>query len=90
MKQRKFKDGMTVTELARVTNMAFNKVETRFQEMNHEMEAGFQKIHIDLSETERRLVDAINNVEVRRPEFDALKEDVEDLSGRVGILEKKS
>jgi hypothetical protein len=100
MRRKKFKDEMTIAELARTTNTAFNKVEIRFQEMRHEMQAGFQEVRRDfridlreverhILETEEHLLDAINGVEVRRPEFDALKGDVEDLSGRVGILEGK-
>jgi len=93
MRQKKFKDEMTVGELARMTNVAFVDLEVRFQEMHHEMQAGFQEIRrdfrVELRETEMRLLDAINGVEVRRPEFDALKNDVEDLSGRVEFLERK-
>lgn len=97
MKQKKLKENMTVVELARMTTIAFTDFEIRvragFQEMRHEMQAGFQEIRrdfqIDLRETESRLIDAINGIEVRRPEFDALKGDVEDLSGRVEFLEKE-
>ena len=94
MRQKKFKDDMTVVELARMTNTAFTEFEIRFQasikEMRYEMQSGFREIRIDFRETEKRLLNAINGTEVRRPEFDMLKCDVEDLSGRVGILEKKS
>ncbi len=77
---------MTVAELAQMTNIAFTDFEIRmqvgFQDLRHEIQIG-------LRETERRLIDAINGIEVRKPEFDALKNDIEDLSGRVGFLEKK-
>ena len=86
MGQEKIKDGMTIAELARMTNIAFTDLETR-------MQAGFIGVRRDIQGeihgVERRLIDAINGIEVRKPEFDALKNDIENLSGRVGFLEKK-
>jgi polyhydroxyalkanoate synthesis regulator phasin len=86
MEQEKFKNDMMVSELARMTNVAFIDLEVR-------MQTGFQKIrrdtHIEFHETERRLLDAINGIGVRKPEFEALRDDIESLSDRVNSLEKK-
>lgn len=85
---------MTVTELARMTNITFTNFEARmqigFQEVRREIQSDLRGVEGRPFETERRLIDAINGIEIRRPEFDAPKNDVEDLSGRVGFLEKKS
>jgi len=86
MGQEKVNNEMTVAELARMTNIAFTDLETR-------MQVGFIGVRRDIQGeihgVERRLIDAINGIEVRKPEFEALKNDIEDLSGRVGFLEKK-
>jgi len=91
MGQEKFKDDMTISELARMTNRAFIDLETRmqtgFQELRRDIHG---EIKIIIHETEERLLGGINGIEVHKPEFDALKNDVNDLADRVGILEKKS
>jgi hypothetical protein len=88
MRQKKIKIDMTVSELARITNTAFTEMETRFS-------AEFRDIRnqmatkTDLRETEERLLFAIDKTLVRKSDFDALKNDVADLSGRVTFLEKR-
>ncbi len=56
------------------------------------MQAGFQDVrrdlHVDFRKIGERLLDAINGIEVRRPEFDAFKNDVEDFSGLIYFFGK--
>jgi hypothetical protein len=94
MSKRKTDKDMTVMELARITNRAFGDLEIRFDGIDEQFRdirselRGFATKR-DLHETEGRLLAAIGGVEVKRPEFDALKNDVTDLSGRVTFLEKR-
>ena len=93
MLRKKTQKDMSVMDLARITNRSFGDLEIRFDAIDEQ----FRDIRVemrgfstkrDLQETEDRLLAAINGVEIKRLEFDALKNDVADLSGRVATIEK--
>jgi hypothetical protein len=88
---------ITLEELARLTQEGFKAVDSRFAAVDASFEAVDAKLarleskmatKSDLRESEERLLQAISGNEVRRPDFEALQHDVEDLSGRVKSLEK--
>jgi hypothetical protein len=93
MTKQKSQNCMTVDDLARVTNRAFGDLEKsldeRFDGVHQEIRDFRIEAAVNLRETEQRLVDALNRIEIKLPHFETLKVDVEDLSDRVGILEKK-
>lgn len=75
------KKEITLEDVARMTQEGFEAVGAELHQVRKEV-AG------QIRESEERLLQAISGVEVRRPEFEALQHDVEDLSGRVGALEE--
>lgn len=87
-----------IDNLARMTQQGFLDVQKRFEDVDEQFaeiresfatKAEFKEIRHDLHETEERLLDAIQGNEVKKRDFDALADDVEDLDRRVGVLEKK-
>ena len=89
---------MTVGELARITSLSFSSLEAglekrfdhideRFLDIRNDMTGLVKKS--DLRETEDRLFSVINRIESKLPDFEVMKNDIADLSDRVGILEKR-
>ena len=94
MADDKSEQEMTVAELARITGLSFSSLETglekrfdaidnQFRDMRNEM-IGFAE-KSDLREFESRLLTVLNRIESKLPDFDVMKADIADLSGRVTI-----
>lgn len=87
----KKKKEITLEEIARLTQDGFEAVdgkldaaEARLAHLENRMAT-----KNDIGESEERLLHAIQGIEIRRPEFETLQDDVEDLGKRVDFLEKR-
>ena len=96
--QKKLKKLLTTDELAWMTQRGFadadEKVEKKFVAVHYEMSklATKEDVHglkSDIQESEGRLLNAINGIDVKRTELEDLREDVRELTARMSSLEKK-
>lgn len=95
---KKIKGGATIDKLARMTAQGFEAVDKKFGAIEEKIDEEIGALRgelknfatkSDLAQTEERLLTAINGIEIKRPEFEILKNDVKDLSHRVSASEKK-
>ena len=105
MIEQKLEKSMTVNELAQITNHAFGnlekdldekfgglekKLKEKFEAIDENFIALRREFKLDLYETEQRLLHVLKRIETKLPRFETLKNGVDKLSLRVGILEEKS
>ena len=89
-----------IEKFAQATQKEFLSINKRFNKLENEMvtKKDFEQFGVevdlrfatknDLQITEQRLLYAINNTEVKKRDFESLKDDVDELDSRVATLEK--
>lgn len=77
-----------IEKLARTVEKGFEGTHGEIKGLREELKLEIKSVKKELSETEERLLFAIENTEVKKRDFEALTEDVREIEKRVGVLEK--
>jgi polyhydroxyalkanoate synthesis regulator phasin len=88
MSKSRQKQPASSDELARITQRGFEAVDEPFDAVRRSIMRLESKD--DLRESEERLLFAIKGIDIRRPGFEALVDDVKELARRVNALENKT
>lgn len=90
---KKKKPEITIDKLARMTHEELAAVREEMRDLHKDVMHGVSRqghqTKAEILEMEGRLLAALKGIEVKKPEFDILTDNVEDLTRRVNALEKR-